>query len=133
MKDKDKVLLTKRQGTVLMISVVLVVLGFLIWAWLSTGKIGNLEEPTQRGPNPGGSWGSYAEPMVQITSVRLNTGVLGETLGPASEMLLLNTMTITIYMAIDVGAEGKYITHITLPVDTVIRPTTINVPKVIEE
>jgi len=66
------------------------------------------EEPVIRGPmtmNPDGSWGRQAEPLVEVTGAQVN----------------LTTGKITIFMVIDIGAGGKYSTHITLPLDSTIK------------
>lgn len=58
-----------------------------------------------RGPNPDGSWGTYAESPVRISGVAVNHG----------------TKELIIYLTADLGTGGKYTTHATLPLDETIK------------
>lgn len=96
--------LTRSQGTMIGIIMVLCVVLFVQWAHY------NVDETTIRGPNPDGSWGGDAEPIVQVTSVLLKFGDEDEAM---------------IFFTIDAGNGEKYGGHITVPVYPLTEATAI--------
>lgn len=91
--------ITKASGVM---SVIIIVLSFLLFfQWLYHDKLIPTRGETIRGPNPDGSWGSYAEPMVQVQGVRIKYGEENEAM---------------IILTINIGNGKKYGGTITIPV-----------------
>ena len=94
--------LTKPQSTTSAGVLVILVLSFLLffqWLYYRGDEVPQGE--TIRGPNPDGSWGSYAEPMVRVKGVRIKYGDEDEA------MLILE---------INIGQGRKYGATVTIPV-----------------
>lgn len=87
--------LTRSQGTMIGVIMVLGLVLFIQWAHY------NVDETTIQGPNPDGSWGEYAEPIVQVTGVMIKFGDEDEAM---------------IFFTINAGNGEKYRGHVTVPV-----------------
>lgn len=96
--------LTRRQGTNIGLLLAVVILVPLAWLAFNI-KVPVVENPqTRQGPNPDGSWGKYEEPIVQVKGITINR----------------ETEEVIIYLTVDLGTGGKYLTHATLPLDSTI-------------
>lgn len=106
--------LTRSQATMIGVALTLGVVILCLWIYRSMDDSPEPERPIIqgpiiRGPNPDGSWGTYTGPFVQVVGTMINT----------------DKVEITIFMIIDVGTGGKYNTHITLPIDGIIKEVEI--------
>lgn len=94
--------LPRSQSTMLAGVLVILVLSFLLFVqWLYYRGDEVTQEETIRGPNPDGSWGSYAEPMVQVKGIRIKYGEEDEAM---------------IILEINIGQGRKYGATVTIPV-----------------
>lgn len=101
--------LTRREGTMIGIIMFLLLVLFAQWIGNNIDKAlmyqkgqESLQGQTIQGPNPDGSWGRYAEPMVQVKGVAINK----------------ETNEATIALIINVGSDENYLAYTTLPLDT---------------
>lgn len=91
--------LTRSQGTMIGIIMVLCVVLFVQWAYYNIGP--EHQVATIQGPNPDGSWGEYAEPIVQVIGVMIEFGDEDKAM---------------IFVTINAGNGEKYRGQITIPV-----------------
>jgi len=84
-----------------LLALIIIVLGVVLIVALLKGP--ELDEPSKVGPNPDGSYGTQAEPLVQVRGTMIKEGEL------------------TIFLVVDVGSGGKHLTQIVLPVIETIR------------
>jgi len=95
---------TRREGTMIAIIIALCVFLAVRWLYHKVDTASKLQTPqgeTIRGPNPDGSWGTYAEPIVQVSGVVIKSGDENEAM---------------IFLVIDMGDGKKYGSNVTIPV-----------------
>lgn len=103
--------LTKSQSTMSAGVLVILVLSFLLFIqWLYYRGDEAPQGETIRGPNPDGSWGSYAEPMVKVTGVQIDQV----------------TNEATLFLVINIGNGKKYGAYVPIHIYPVTKEAKIN-------